>query len=470
MNLWTASGSRSDNATGDIPFIGPMKIKFLKSVVPENRRRCGVGLSALFCVISAGLIPGAAQLKTQKRITALLLGEAAEGSRVTIVSDSALNDYEAFRRGDHFYVRIPQADFTSALPRFHGDGFDDVQIQKVADSIVVSFKLQPGATARADQRSNRLDVIFSAPLGRLRRNDPNAVANRIPSATGQPENPQSRQDRKPETAGPMPPGSVLAYRERVVNPRVGESRTRQNSGGRVITYDESNKTSTNTRSMTSKGNSLPVKSASPATVLPPSGSPKYPALTTATPATTANIKPAVTSPGGANSPSLKTRGRGALEWVAANRLATLLAALLVLSMLFYVFAIFSRRRRKVVKAKRTQVPLAQPKYSSSVKLDDTTAAGSIISPALSKPSTEFVSEHTRRPESPVPIVTSNSSLVDSTQERTERSGLAPELAIARSAAAGTPQNHVWFTTKFSVPSSGSTESNGEEQDREVFEL
>jgi len=30
---------------------------------------------------------------------------------VTIVSDSALNDYEAFRRGDRFYVKIPQAEF-----------------------------------------------------------------------------------------------------------------------------------------------------------------------------------------------------------------------------------------------------------------------------------------------------------------------------------------------------------------------
>lgn len=79
---------------------------------------------------------------------------------MTVVSDSALNDYEAFRRGDRFYVKIPLADFSSALPQLRADGFEDVQVQRVGDNVVVSFKLQPGATARVEQRSNRLDVIF----------------------------------------------------------------------------------------------------------------------------------------------------------------------------------------------------------------------------------------------------------------------------------------------------------------------
>jgi hypothetical protein len=464
-----ASDSRSDNATGDIPFIAPMKIKFFKSAVPKDRRRCGVGLSALFCVISAGLIAGAAQLKTQKRITALQLGEAADGSRVTIISDSVLNDYEAFRRGDRFYVRIPLADFTSALPRLHGDGFDDVQVQKVADSLVVSFKLQPGASARVDQRSNRLDVIFSAPLSRLRRDNPNAVANRMPSTTGQPENPQPLQDRRTETAGPMPPGSVLAYRERIVTPRVSEGPKRQNSSRRVVTHDDSNRTSATTKSMTTTGNSLPVKTASPATVLPPSGSPNYPTLTTATPATSANVKPAITTPTAAESPSLKSRGRGVLQWASANRLATLLAALLVLSFLLYVFVILRRGRRKVAKVTRANVPLAQPKYTPSVELDDT-SAGSIISPASSKPSSEYVSEYTRRSESPASFVTSNSFSADSTQEKPEWGRLAPDSVLARSAAAGTPQNNAWVATKSTVAPFGGQESSGEEQEREVFEL
>src|SRR6185436_4665745 len=140
-----------------------MKINFLKNLVNRNRTRCSLALLASLISIWFALTPGAAQSKLQKRITSLQIGEGAEGARVTVVSDSLLNDYEAFRRGDRFYVRIPLADFTAGKPVFRGDGFDDVQVQKVGESVVVSFKLQPGASARVDQHSNRLDVIFSAP-------------------------------------------------------------------------------------------------------------------------------------------------------------------------------------------------------------------------------------------------------------------------------------------------------------------
>jgi len=58
-------------------------------------------------------------------------------------------------------VKIPAADFASARRLLRGTGFDDGQIQKSGDSTVISFRLEPGTTARVDQRSNRLDVVFS---------------------------------------------------------------------------------------------------------------------------------------------------------------------------------------------------------------------------------------------------------------------------------------------------------------------
>src|SRR5688572_21068730 len=158
----------SDNAT-DIFFIAPMKTKFIKVLVPKNIQRGGCAVLSVVFLLSFAINPGLAQLK-QKRITALLLGDAAEGSRVTVVSDSALSDYEAFRRGDRFYVKLPLAQFHSSPPRCCANGFEDVKVERAGDSLIVSFRLQAGATARVDQRSNRLDVIFSSPTKTFRNN------------------------------------------------------------------------------------------------------------------------------------------------------------------------------------------------------------------------------------------------------------------------------------------------------------
>lgn len=100
-------------------------------------------------------------------------------------TDSALSDYEAFRRGDRFYVKIPSAEFTSAVPHLRADGFEDVQGERVGDSVIVSFKLQPGASARVHQRLNGLDVVFSAP-GRNLFNPANGASNRATTGASDP--------------------------------------------------------------------------------------------------------------------------------------------------------------------------------------------------------------------------------------------------------------------------------------------
>jgi len=98
----------------------------------------------------------------RQHVATLRSSDSPEGSRVAVSSDRSLNDYEAYRRGDRFYVRIPAAEVprTEAL---RGRGFADVKAQRSGDSTVVSFRLQPGATARVEQRSNRLDVVFTVP-------------------------------------------------------------------------------------------------------------------------------------------------------------------------------------------------------------------------------------------------------------------------------------------------------------------
>ena len=82
---------------------------------------------------------------TKRPVATLRASDSTNGSRVALTSNQSLNDYEAYRRGDRFYVRIPAAD----VPRpeaVRGRAFGDVKVQRGASDTVVSLRLQPGAT------------------------------------------------------------------------------------------------------------------------------------------------------------------------------------------------------------------------------------------------------------------------------------------------------------------------------------
>ncbi len=511
MILWTASTPASDNTSGSLPFIAPMKINFLKSIL-GNRARCGFALLALLGSIWFALTPGAAQSKNQKRIMSLQIGEVSEGARVTVVSDLALSDYEAFRRGDRFYVRIPLADFIGLQPRFRGDGFDDVQIQKVGDSVVVSFKLQPGATARVDQRSNRLDVIFSAPNRMGRGNRTSTRSNRgtnIPTdGIVRSNNPRTLQRRGSDGAGPMPPGSPgspQATRERVVIGRTNDFQTPRSQSALTSPRGDSGRTGSSrpagnigasrsgpspaassniSRSEASSGipksgaspsssksqASPPVSRYEPSPAATPSSTPGYPALATSTPAAPVASQP-VNSSGLAGPQKRKSRSDIALEWINTNRQATLLGALLLLCLLVFLAALLFRRRKNVVKAKRTATALAQPKNSSDVAQNSPAIVVAGNSPASNMASRDFANENTAPPRtselnpSAVPGAFDNAPRMSRIQENADGDKQKPEHALARSAAVAAPSNHA------SVPTSSSSRaSSDEDQEREVFEL
>ena len=178
-----------------------MKLKFIKMKVrSEWRRRAVVIVFAL--MVSLGLMPAVAQQQSPKRITSVWTTTTAEGSYVTVDSDSPLNDYEAYKRGDRFYVKIPLADLPSARGSLLGRGFDDVQIQRYGDGIILSFRLQPGTTAHVDQKLNRLDVIFSTP-GRFQKVGATSVSR---DDIGN----RTRARRIEDSAGPRPPSANRA--------------------------------------------------------------------------------------------------------------------------------------------------------------------------------------------------------------------------------------------------------------------
>src|SRR5438445_11593023 len=109
-----------------------------------------------------------------EHVATLRSTDSPQGSRVALTSDQSLRDYEAYRSGDRFYVRIPAADIQRA-EAVHGRAFADVRSQRTGDTTLVSFRLQPGATAHIEERSNRLDVVITLP---------GASATATPSAIG----------------------------------------------------------------------------------------------------------------------------------------------------------------------------------------------------------------------------------------------------------------------------------------------
>jgi hypothetical protein len=358
-----------------------MKLNFNKSTVFANGWRCGALLFASMCLVWLTFSSSSAQLKTPKHVTSLQLGRAAEGARVTIVADSALNDYEAFRRGDRFYVKIPQAEFAFSQPRFSGDGFEDVQVQKVGDSVVVSFKLQPGASAHVEEHSNRLEVIFTALKTAQRGNLANVAGNRATAAgVNRSSANQSNPTRQIDAAGPAPSDEPRVSRQRFANrPR--------NQVDETAYQPEQNIRATSNQRKTKGENNAPVASATPVSVASPAITSNYPATPHYTPATATSTpigstasKPRVS---GNSTNSSKVR-----DWFSVNWEASLLGALFLAGLLGLLAAFLYRRRTAKDVATRVKHPLAQPKFDRKVELDELTDPRPEPMPVSSSPVTK----------------------------------------------------------------------------------
>ena len=287
-----------------------MKTELLKSANLEKKHRSGVGLLFCVCLTLFVFATAAAQVKDKKLVTAIQVGGAAEGSRVTVVSDSPLIDYEAFRRGDRFHVKIPVADLSSPAPHFRADGFEDVQTQKVGDSLIVSFKLQPGATARVDQHGNRLDVVFSA-------------ANRMAYSNTQSLQPGARGG----DAAAARPSDSASSRGRYSNKNSNAVEDNPLKTGNVATASAS-------------------PSLSPSSILSTGVSTSYQTLSTATPTAPSSSGPAASASGSARFLNWRNRLTATRQWVSANRLVTLLGALVLLSLIVYLVTAIRRREEE----------------------------------------------------------------------------------------------------------------------------
>src|SRR5258708_31982553 len=79
-------------------------------------------------------------------VATLRSSDSAEGSRVALSSDQSLNDYEAYRRGGRFSIKIPPTDVPRA-EALRDPAIADVKFQRSRDTPVISLPLPPGASA-----------------------------------------------------------------------------------------------------------------------------------------------------------------------------------------------------------------------------------------------------------------------------------------------------------------------------------
>jgi hypothetical protein len=110
--------------------------------------------------------PSAAAAEARpRRIASLRSRETTEGARVTLTSDAELTNYTTYESGGRFYVRIPQAEAggaaASLAESLSGRGFEDARVERRGADVLLSFKLERGASVQVTQSFNRLEVRFA---------------------------------------------------------------------------------------------------------------------------------------------------------------------------------------------------------------------------------------------------------------------------------------------------------------------
>lgn len=307
----------------------------------------------------------------KKRITPLRSTETAEGSSVTITSDAALNDYSAYRSGNKFYVVIPQADSASALGAIRGKGFNDAQVQRRGNDVVLSFSLQPGASASVNQRFNRLIVNFNAPGAASQTNAQNN-ANRPPTNTN---TARPNENTRPNNANTQTPvantnqATTTANTNQSATPKPGEQ------------FPQELFPNTNTQNPSNTNQQTPTVDPGVLVGVPtPTVSPSPNEIAQAMP-TPATVVPPVAPRSNANQQGGNATGFGAM--LVRNWWMILIAALLLGVLGLVAFARSGNRRDKVVTTRTATKTTSDRKNltDKEVSLSSDAAAAAKIEPA-----------------------------------------------------------------------------------------
>ena len=138
-----------------------------------------------------------------KRVVGVRSSDTGNGSRVTITADDSLKDYSAYRSGDRFYVVLPKS-AAGARGGGSGRGYSDMQVQQRGDSVVLSYRVQPGAKPRVEQKFNRLDVVFDVPGDAGQQAAGNNAARQQPIPPAENRTPAGQQNNQTQAATSAP--------------------------------------------------------------------------------------------------------------------------------------------------------------------------------------------------------------------------------------------------------------------------
>ncbi|HEX8335801.1 MAG TPA: carbohydrate binding family 9 domain-containing protein, partial [Pyrinomonadaceae bacterium] len=156
----------------------------------------------------AGRAAGGARLL--KRVM-LSTTETAEGSRVRITSDAALEGHRTYTEGGRFFVLVPEADAgILASGGTEARGFSRVEAGQRGDDALIAFTLAPGVAPRLRASFNRLDILFAAQPGQQPAGGSDGAAA-APSPTPPPADPtNAASDGKAATPESKAPSATPA--------------------------------------------------------------------------------------------------------------------------------------------------------------------------------------------------------------------------------------------------------------------
>lgn len=87
--------------------------------------------------------------------------ESPDGPRFTLTADAPLDDYRSYAEGERLCVMIPRAALASTRGEAHASGFADMRVEERDGDLLLSFRLQTGASVLVKQSFNRMDVVFN---------------------------------------------------------------------------------------------------------------------------------------------------------------------------------------------------------------------------------------------------------------------------------------------------------------------
>jgi len=242
-------------------------------IINSARRASRTASLLTLFVLLLNLAPVAAEaqsLQAARTITLLRGSDTLTGSIVTITADTALSDYASYRSEERFYIVIRSADVAQVESGISGRGFEDAQVQKRGNDAVVSFRLQPEATARVIQKFNRLEVVFVAAVNTVSSN-----AEALPAPT-----PPTRQQEATQPPGTQPNPNLPREAQPTRNPTAppgAQPQNPQSPPGATTTSPQTAQPSTPTRTTTVPA---PTSPNAPATTAPSTTTPTDPAIST----------------------------------------------------------------------------------------------------------------------------------------------------------------------------------------------